>query len=273
MTEMTTTDSIRALLAPAARLLAVMAAFVLLTATPCSAGEHGEGSEGEAGAEVEPIDEDPWEGFNRPMFSFNDTLDVYILEPVAEGWDRIAPEPVKNGATNFFRNLRLPTTALNSALQGKGEEAVHAFGQFFLNSTLGIAGIFDLTEGDGFERHPEDLGQTLAVWGVESGPYTMLPVFGPSSPRDITAIVSDISGILLGLWIEPWGVAALWAGRQIHERSLILEEVRDAKETSLDYYTFVRNAYSQHRTALINDSTEVDDEQEEDLYYFDDEDF
>src|SRR6185436_5004670 len=127
---------------------------------------------------------DPWEGFNRASYKFNDTLDRAIAKPVAKGYKKVTPRVVRTGVSNFFSNLGTLTTIANDVLQGKMKQAGHDSGRFLLNSTLGLAGLFDPASAAGMEHNDEDFGQTLGKWGVKSGPYLMLPILGPSTVRD-----------------------------------------------------------------------------------------
>ena len=212
------------------------------------------------------------EPINRAIFKFNDTLDVYMLEPVARGWRKILPEPIHRGFTNFFTNLRSPIVIANDLLQGKFVEAATNTGRFFVNTGLGLGGFVDITANDGQPRNDEDFGQTLGVWHVPSGPYIVLPILGPSTVRDALGSTPDY---YFAIW--PDRVKTIeYTGEQLGEavqwRSTVLDEVEDAKKSSLDYYTFVRNLYLQKRESLIRDGEAAPAESEDELYYFDDED-
>ena len=128
---------------------------------------------------------DPYESFNRTMFEFNDGLDQAILEPAARGYRAVTNRPIREGVFNFVKNLGEPITAANQLLQGKPGDAVAAGGRFVINSTIGLVGIFDTAHAMGIERKEEDFGQTLGVWGVEGGPYLVLPFLGSTNPRDL----------------------------------------------------------------------------------------
>lgn len=135
--------------------------------------------------------EDPWEGYNRAVFKFNDRLDRAITKPVARGYQKITPDFIERSVGSFFSNLGEITNALNNLLQGNVVKAGSDLSRFTLNSTFGIGGLFDVASSAGLEKHNEDFGQTLAVWGVDSGPYFMLPVLGPSTVRDSGGLVVD----------------------------------------------------------------------------------
>jgi phospholipid-binding lipoprotein MlaA len=209
---------------------------------------------------------DPIEGFNRKIFWFNDQVDDWVLVPVATGWDKVAPDRVQHSVSNFFSNLRFPIVATNDVLQGKVVDGVGDVGRFVLNSTLGVVGLFDPATGIGLVEHDEDFGQTLAVWGVPPGPYLVLPLLGPSSPRETLGLVVDEAFSVTTFFADWWVLGAARVVDVVNERSRVLDEVHRAKEASFDYYSFLRNAYSQRRTALVNDSGEKTKEEEDELY-------
>jgi phospholipid-binding lipoprotein MlaA len=208
----------------------------------------------------EPTPEnDPLERINRKVFWLNDKLDVYVLEPVATGWDRIAPDRVQRSLSNFFLNLRSPIVLVNDVLQVKPKDAATDIARFMLNTTFGLAGFFDPAGTWGLARNVEDFGQTLGSWGVPPGPYLVLPLLGPSSPRDTVGIAADATIAIESYFIDFFILLGARAVDGVNARSLLLEQVKEAKSASLDYYDFVRNAYVQRRVALVNDSTEVRD--------------
>lgn len=127
---------------------------------------------------------DPYEGFNRQMFAFNNGLDRYALKPASDAYKAVTPAYARDRVTDFLRNLRAPVTFANDILQGEADRAGTTFVRFTINTTVGILGLWDPASELGLSRHTEDFGQTLAVWGVESGPYLVLPVIGPTTPRD-----------------------------------------------------------------------------------------
>lgn len=237
---------------------------------------------------VPPEVDDPWEGFNRAMFSFNDTLDVYFLEPVARGYDAIMPDPVESSINNFFLNLRTPIYLVSDLFQFRFDEfGLHA-SRFVINSTAGVAGFFDVAKHFDLEHKEQDFGLTLGRYGLDSGPYLVLPILGPSSLRDATAGIVDrfLDPVAYTLFIEnlSWEERlAVDAGIRtveiVNGRSRLLSTVESAKGASLDYYLFVRSAYMQRRRALVLDKaveqTETSDTTnskplEEEEYIFDD---
>ena len=213
---------------------------------------------------------DPIEGFNRKIFWFNDRLDVYVLEPAARGWDWIAPDRVQRSASNFFVNLRFPIVTVNDLLQAKAKNGASDVGRFAVNTTFGVLGLFDPATDWGFEQHTEDFGQTLGWWGVPPGPYLVLPLIGPSNPRDTVGLVADSAAGVTSFFVDQFILLGAKVTETINYRSMVIEEIASAKSTSFDYYSFVRNAYFQRRNALVNDSTEVPAQRNgDDLYRLD----
>jgi phospholipid-binding lipoprotein MlaA len=213
-----------------------------------------------AAAEDSP---DPFEGFNRAVFSFNEGLDKAIVRPVAVGYEAILPTPVRTGVSNFYGNIADLLISVNSLLQGKPTDAVGDAARFIFNSTFGIAGIFDVATEMGIEKHEEDFGQTLGRWGVGPGPYLMLPVFGP---RDIR----DAAGLAVELVADPVGNVehvptrnTLSGIRLINDRAALLSADKIIEEAALDKYSYLRDAYLQRRRSLVYDGRpprEPDDE-------------
>jgi phospholipid-binding lipoprotein MlaA len=190
---------------------------------------------------------DPWEGFNRPVFAFNDTLDTYLLRPVAQGYYAVTPPLIDDGVSNFFGNIAELNNMANNALQGKMHAAGVDTARFLINSTVGLLGFFDLATLAGLSRSDEDFGQTLAVWGLVSGPYLVVPLLGPSTPRDFTGEVAATSH-LLNIELSHDGLEAL---EIINSRADMLAS--DELITG-DKYTITRNYYLQHRAFLISDT-------------------
>lgn len=210
---------------------------------------------------------DPIEGFNRRMFSFNDKVDVWVLEPVARGWDFIAPRRVQTSLSNFFRNLRFPIDTMNDLLQLKPVDAGKDVARFAVNTTVGVLGFFDPATGWGFPASEEDFGQTLAHWGVPSGPYLTLPLLGPSNPRDAGGMAVDYAFAVTPFFVDQFILLGAQVAQTVNERSLILQEVRDLREASFDYYIAVRNAYVQRRRTLVEERDAGAAEERDDLYY------
>ena len=142
-------------------------------------------------AEDVGTERDPLECVNRKIFWFNDKVDVYVLAPVARGWEKVSPHCVRTSVSNFFGNLRFPIVTVNDLLQGKVKDGASDVGRFGVNTTVGVLGLFDPASGWGLVKHDEDFGQTLGVWGVPPGAYLVLPLLGPSDPRDAAGFAVD----------------------------------------------------------------------------------
>lgn len=197
--------------------------------------------------------DDPWEGMNRGVYKFNDTLDRAALKPVAKGYKKITPRWFRSGVGNFFANLSYPSTVMNQFLQGKPGMGAKDAGRFLLNSTIGVAGLLDVATPLGLQANDEDFGQTLAVWGVGSGPFVNLPFFGPSSLRDAPSRFFDyFLGPLVYIdipWEAEWGLRGLDI---VHSRSELLA-LDPTLERAYDPYAFIRDAWAQQREFQIYD--------------------
>jgi phospholipid-binding lipoprotein MlaA len=214
-------------------------------------------------ANAQEAQSDPWEGFNRDMFAVHESVDQAVLEPVARGYRAITPRPVRRGVLNFLRNLRAPVIFVNDVLQGEVGRAGTTAARFGVNTTIGIAGVFDPATNMGLERHDEDFGQTLAVWGVDSGPYIFVPLLGPTTVRDGAGRVVDIALDPL-TWAEFDDVDKVRVGRTIlagvATRELVLETVDDIRRDSLDPYVTIRTSYGLLRdSAIQNGPADVED--------------
>jgi phospholipid-binding lipoprotein MlaA len=195
---------------------------------------------------------DPIEPVNRGFYAFNEGLDRALIKPLATGYSKITPAPVRTVVTNFFDNLSYLNVILNSFLQGKVGDGMSDLGRFIVNSTLGIGGLFDVATDMGLERHNEDLGQTLAVWGFGEGAYVYLPVRGPNTVRDLP---NQASSLLLNplTYISGTVLAPITALGIINARANLLDETNIRDEAALDGYSFTREAYLQRRQYLIYD--------------------
>jgi phospholipid-binding lipoprotein MlaA len=200
--------------------------------------------------------EDPWENANRRVDAFNDTIDGAILKPVAKGYDRVAPSPVRRGVGNVFENLRTPGTALNQFLQGKPGRGFSDVGRFVLNSTVGVVGIFDVASRAGLAKHEEDFGQTFRVWGAGSGRFVVLPFFGPSTTTDAIGRVFDTFTNPVILVTPVRDRVAIYAVDVVDTRADLLSA--EALITG-DRYMFIRDAYLQRRDYLAADGVVEDD--------------
>jgi phospholipid-binding lipoprotein MlaA len=200
------------------------------------------------------VETDPFEGWNRAMFSFNQNADKYVLKPVAEGYQAVTPGPVRKGVSNFFNNLEEPITAANSVLQGKPGKAARSLTRFVFNTTFGLLGVFDVAGAMGIERENEDLGQTLAYWGVGSGPHLVLPLLGPSNLRDFGGSFGDRLLNPIG-WQDEVSSTEMLIGNGIQTRAQLLGM---EPKTVGDPYVLMRSAYEQRRRYQINDGIVVD---------------
>lgn len=234
--------------------LAGISACGTLPNQPDAAAPPDEKTIADAGATEKDNAHDPLEGFNRAMYTFNDKFDKYLLKPVAKGYRAITPKPVSKGIANFFGNLHDPGIMLNNLLQGKPKQAVSDLGRFLVNSTIGIAGLFDVATKMGMEKHNEDFGQTLAKWGVGDGPYLVLPFFGPSNVRDGAGLPVDWEMYPPNHMEETSTRDKLLVVETVDKRAQYLE-AGDILEQAAgqDPYIFVREAYRQRRINQIHD--------------------
>lgn len=196
---------------------------------------------------------DPFEGFNRAIYRFNDAFDRALLKPVAETYQETLPKPVNRGISNFFGNLGDVVVLVNDLLQFKLAQAASDLGRITFNTTAGLAGFIDVATPMGFAKHDEDFGQTLGYWGVGSGPYLVLPFLGPSTVRDAAGRIPD--GYVYPTYrlsddAARWGLIGLEA---VDTRAGLLRASRVLEEAALDPYAFTRDAYLQRRRNLIYD--------------------
>ena len=217
-------------------------------------------------------DNDPAERLNRGIFWVNDRIDVFLLEPTARGWRWTLRDRPRIRIDKFLVNLRFPVRFVATALQGNFGDSAEETGRFVVNSTVGLLGFFDPATHWGMELHNEDVGLAFGRWGFGPGPFVMLPLFGPSGVRDGIGLAFD-SALLIGpSLINPWLGLGIAVVRVVNTRSFFIEEVREAKRMSLDYYSFVRNAFRQQREALVRGGVDAlpTEEPDDDLYEFED---
>lgn len=217
---------------------------------------------------------DPLEGFNRTMFDVNNALDAAILKPAADGYRAVTNKPVRVGVSNFLSNLGQPVVLVNTVLQGKPGPAFDTASRFMLNTTVGVLGVFDPASGIGVPKHSEDFGQTLAVWGVPSGPYIVLPGLGPSTLRD--SVGSGVDGFVDPLnygqgdtYVASRAVAGVTGFVSLRER---LDPAIEALNAQPEPYVALRRNYAQQRSAAIRDG-KFEEDPFKDLPEFDDYDF
>jgi phospholipid-binding lipoprotein MlaA len=196
---------------------------------------------------------DPLEGFNRAMWTFNDTLDESFIKPVSRGYKAVAPEPLRNMVRNFFSNIDDVFNGANNMLQGKFLDGWTDWFRVIVNTTIGVLGINDVASEMRLEKHNEDFGQTFAVWGVGDGPYLVLPFFGPYTLRDSAGLILDWE---LDPVVRARPIAlrnTLIGTRFISKRTDFLDASTMLEEAALDRYVFLRDAYLQRRRSLIYD--------------------
>ena len=203
---------------------------------------------------------DPWEGFNRQVFAFNLWIDDYLISPLAQGYDFIRPDFLKKPLNNFYNNLHEPLNTLHNLLQGDMKRTGDSWTRFFINSTFGLLGFFDIAESENVHEAPEDLGQTLAVWGVGDGAYLVVPFLGPSTLRDGFGQLGD------KIALNPWYYVAdnndalglyygLTAGELLELRADNLDKIRNLRNSAADdesFYAMTRSLYCQKRQSAIS---------------------
>lgn len=203
-----------------------------------------------------PNPRDPYESFNRAMFKFNDTVDQVALKPAATAYRAVLPSFVQTGVDNFFGNLADAWSAVNNLLQGKGEAGMSDVTRVALNSTFGLLGLIDFASQAGLPKHNEDFGQTLGYWGVPSGPYLMLPLFGASTVRDTAALPLDFNGDIWRykepIYLRNIGTAT----RAVDQRANLLDASSLLEDAALDRYEFVRDGFLQRRESKVYDGEE-----------------
>ncbi len=200
---------------------------------------------------------DPWEGYNRWMFKANLDVDKVTLKPAAKAWKKVMPQFVQSGFANVFANIAEPWTFGNAVLQGKSDPSLRTLGRFLINSTVGLGGLFNVAGRWGVKRDEEDFGQTLAVWGVPSGPYLMLPGFGPSNPRDavgrVVKILYEPVNLVIGNEVGTLAGYGETAADFFNTRVKLLSTADPVLEKSDDPYLTARSAWYQNRTYNILD--------------------
>lgn len=258
--------SVKLLLSSAGALALITTPWASAQAQISDVGDPEAYAEALESADTAPADgavSDPWEGFNRSMFAVNDTLDGALIVPAAKAYRAVTHKKQRKGIRNFLANARSPIIFVNDILQGEFKRAGNTMGRFVVNTTIGFGGMGDPAERMGVPQHSEDFGQTLAVWGVPSGPYLVLPFLGPSSVRDgfgrgvdtamdpLTWLNTDAANLT---GYTQTGMEILTA------REPLIEPLAQIEENSLDYYSSVRSFYLQSRqNAIANGRTDFED--------------
>ena len=213
-------------------------------------------------AGVEPSPHDPWESFNRSVFEFNEGLDAYLLKPVVAGYRFVLPEFVREGIYNFFSNYGDIYNVAYNLLQGKPGYAFNDLMRVVVNTTMGLGGFIDLATPGGLEKHKEDWGQTLGVWGVPAGPYVVLPFFGPSNVRDTFGTVADLESDYLFRLLPDVALRNSITGlRVVNARNTYYEAGDLLDGAAIDKYSFMRDAYIQRREYQINEGRDDEEPQ------------
>jgi len=239
----------------AAATAVVIAGLVTGCATPPPEADQ------EAVADWERIN-DPLEPMNRALFDFNQAIDSAFFKPLAQGYRDVVPQYGRDRIHDFLNNWRSPLVFANDVLQGNTDRAVQTLMRFTFNTGFGIFGAFDLAGAGGIPYHDEDLGQTFAVWGVGEGPYLVLPIFGPSNPRDTVGMAAEWVGDPVGYRLSQldmtWVDFSRGAVGGIDKREHNIEGLDEVERTALDLYSTIRSLWRQHRDAEIKNSPDVD---------------
>lgn len=202
--------------------------------------------------------QDPWESWNRGVYRFNTAVDNAVTKPIAKGYVKAVPRPIRTGVSNFFANVNTPTVMINDALQGKFRAAANDLGRFVLNTIVGLGGVLDPATAAGLDRNEEDFGLTLGHWGVHPGPFLELPILGPSDARDGPAKVADIytkpTTYIANNYIA-WG---LYVPYFVDLRASLLP-LDETLKNAFDPYALVRDAYLARRAYLVSDGKTTDE--------------
>jgi phospholipid-binding lipoprotein MlaA len=231
---------------------------VVFTVALCCGGCAGAPRDA-AVADDADAEHDPAEPVNRAIFKVNNAADHAVMKPVAQAYSEHVPEGVQKGIHNVVQNLKEPAVAVNDALQGNAKQAWHSVERLAVNSTAGVAGIFDVADKLGIPPHKADFGQTLAIWGIGEGPFVELPLLGPSNARDAVGTVVDMAMNPLAF---VGGAPATYAGvatggaNVVDVRAQHLHDLDELERNSLDYYATLRSVYRQHRDAEITAAKE-----------------
>lgn len=228
--------------------LVVIISLSLAGCASTGGGKDGEAAQVDNEKKTAANEKDPYENINRKIFNFNDKVDNYVAEPISDAYKWVTPEFVQTGVSNFFSNLKNINVVLNDLLQAKFQQSAQDTGRFAINTTVGLAGLFDVAKHVGWEQNDEDFEQTLAVWGVPQGSYLVIPFLGPSTTRGVPGSIFDTAAnpaTYVGLPIQ---VVSMLNTRANAEGAL-----KFIDEAALDPYVFTRESFLQWRNNLIND--------------------
>jgi len=238
-------------------------------------GPQGDAADpGGAAPQLRP-NPDPWEPMNRGIFVFNDYLDRWVVGPVARGWKFISPASVRQGLSNLYDTVNMPIVLANDLMMLRPERVGQDVGRLAVNLVFGLGGIFDAASEWGIPQNDSDFGLTLGYWGLPQGPYLYLPVLGPSTVRDTVGIAGDGALQPYTYFFTLWGNILVRVPYYINLRAQFDEELTQSRRDAFDYYVFVRNAYLQNRRFRVDALRGVPGaqaEEEDDLYYFDEDD-
>jgi len=201
-----------------------------------------------------PNPADPWQGMNRPVFQFNDGVDRFVLRPVARGWTFITFEGMRDSIAKFFYNTAFPSRFVSNVGQAEGQQAMTEVARFLINTTVGVAGFFDPATKWGLPRRDEDIGQMFGHWGIPAGPFWVVPLMGPSDPRDFVGTVFDTALSPLTWFVPGSGVVDV-----VNSRARADKRIQAARRSALDYYVFVRDAFLQYRSSAVGNSESLSD--------------
>jgi phospholipid-binding lipoprotein MlaA len=235
------------------RLLGIGALAAVLALGACATPPEDPQARAEFEAENDPI-----EPFNRAIFDFNIVVDDALIRPAAVAYRDVVPQGARDGVHNALDNLRSPIVFANDVLQGEPERAGTTVLRFLINSTFGLFGVFDVAKDAGYPGHGEDFGQTFASWGIGEGPYLVLPILGPSNPRDATGLVAEWYADPFNRWMDntdrDWAIWTRAGITGIDARSRNIDTIDELKKTSIDFYAAVRSLYRQRRAEEIRNS-------------------
>jgi phospholipid-binding lipoprotein MlaA len=215
-----------------------------------------------------PDPNDPWERFNRSMYSFNTTVDKAVLKPTAKAYRAITPDPVETGVINFFSNLDDVRIMVNNLLQFKLLNSLSDGGRLLINSTLGLGGLFDVATHIGLQKHEEDFGQTLGYWGLDSGPYLVLPFFGPSTVRDGAGLPADMALNPVREVDDEATRNGLYILDAVSTRADLLRASTILEEAAYDEYSYLRDAFLQRRRSQVHDGNPPAESTDEEIDIF-----
>ena len=234
-----------------------MLIFVVVTMTNCASMPS---NDEETLLELKKIN-DPIEPTNRFIFDFNQGIDATVIKPVTSLYRGIFPSLIRDGIHNFLDNLKTPVVLTNDILQGESERAGTTIMRFLINSSVGVLGLRDQATSWGFEDHDEDFGQTMAVWGIGEGPYLMLPLLGPSNPRDAVGKIIDSLVDPVNWWADnddrEWVPITRTAISGIDKRDRLWDILNDLEKSSIDYYAAIRSLYRQQRNEEISNGSDA----------------